>query len=150
MSDILDVSKIEAGKLALDDTAFDLREALEAVHHAYESLAEVKGLALLLAIDERLPASVRGDPVRVRQILSNFITNALKFTERGQVRIEASTTAQGWLRLTVADTGPGVEPATQARLFTPFSQADSSTTRRFGGTGLGLSICRELDRKSVV
>jgi PAS domain S-box-containing protein len=144
MSDILDVSKIEAGKFALDDTPFDLREALVGVHHAYESLAEVKGLALLLAIDERLPAHVRGDPVRVRQILSNFITNALKFTERGHVRIEATQTETGHVRLAVSDTGPGVAAETQARLFTPFSQGDSSTTRRFGGTGLGLSICREL------
>jgi PAS domain S-box-containing protein len=144
MSDILDVSKIEAGKFALDDTAFDLREALRAVHHAYEALAEVKGLALLLAIDERLPATVRGDPVRLRQILSNFITNALKFTERGHVRIEATLTQGGGLRLAVSDTGPGVPVEIQARLFTPFSQGDTSTTRRFGGTGLGLSICREL------
>ncbi len=144
MSDILDVSKIEAGKFALDDIPFDLREALEAVHHAYESLAEVKGLALRLVIDERLPAHVRGDPVRVRQILSNFITNALKFTERGEVRIEAMQTASGGLRLAVSDTGPGVPPEMRARLFMPFSQGDSSTTRRFGGTGLGLSICREL------
>ena len=144
MSDILDVSKIEAGKFALDDIAFDLREALTAVHHAYESLAEVKGLALRLTIDERLPVHVRGDPVRVRQILSNFITNALKFTERGHVRIEATPTGSGGLRLAVSDTGPGIPAETQARLFTPFSQGDSSTTRRFGGTGLGLSICREL------
>ena len=144
MSDILDVSKIEAGKLGLDDTAFDPREVLEAVHHAYESLAEVKGLALRIAIDESLPAHVRGDPVRVRQILSNFITNALKFTERGHVRIEATCSAAGGLRLAVSDTGPGMPLETQARLFTPFSQGDSSTTRRFGGSGLGLSICREL------
>ena len=144
MSDILDVSKIEAGKFALDDTPFDLREALDATHHAYESLAEVKGLALLLAIDERLPTHLRGDPARVRQILSNFVTNALKFTERGQVLIEATQTDSGGLRLAVSDTGPGVPLEMQARLFTPFSQGDSSTTRRFGGTGLGLSICREL------
>ncbi|HWI10650.1 MAG TPA: ATP-binding protein, partial [Burkholderiaceae bacterium] len=143
MSDILDVSKIEAGKLALDDSPFDLRDALRAVHHAYETLAQVKGLTLLLAIDERLPATLRGDAVRVRQILSNFITNALKFTERGHVRIEATRTDAG-LRLAVSDTGPGVDAEIQARLFTPFSQGDSSTTRRFGGTGLGLSICREL------
>jgi PAS domain S-box-containing protein len=146
ISDILDVSKIEAGKITLEDLPFGLRETLHAVHHAYQSLAEVKGLALTLSVADGVPDTVRGDPVRVRQILSNFITNGLKFTERGQVRIEASTTAQGWLRLAVVDTGPGVEPATRARLFTPFSQADSSTTRRFGGTGLGLSICRELAR----
>jgi PAS domain S-box-containing protein len=144
MSDILDVSKIEAGKFALDDIAFDLREALVAAHHAYESLAEVKGLALRLEIDEHLPVTVRGDPVRLRQILSNFITNALKFTERGHVRIDATRTDAGGLRLAVSDTGPGVPAETQARLFRPFSQGDTSTTRRFGGTGLGLSICREL------
>ncbi len=144
MSDILDVSKIEAGKFALDDTPFDLRAALKAVHHAYDALAEVKGLALLLTIDERLPATVRGDPVRVRQILANFITNALKFTERGHVRIEATLRPDGAVRLSVCDTGPGVPALTQAQLFTRFSQGDSSTTRRFGGTGLGLSICREL------
>ena len=80
----------------------------------------------------------------MRQILSNFVTNALKFTERGQVLIEATQTDSGGLRLAVSDTGPGVPPEMQARLFTPFSQGDSSTTRRFGGTGLGLSICREL------
>jgi len=146
ISDILDVSKIEAGKITLEDVPFGLRDTLHAVHHAYESLADVKGLTLALSVAHDVPDTVRGDPVRVRQILSNFITNGLKFTDRGQVRIEASTTAQGWLRLAVVDTGPGVEPATQARLFTPFSQGDSSTTRRFGGTGLGLSICRELAR----
>ena len=144
MSDILDVSKIEAGKIALEDTPFELRETLRAVHHAYHSLAEVKGLALRLAIDERLPVTVRGDPLRVRQILSNFITNALKFTDRGQVCIEATALAAGGLRLAVTDTGPGVPAQTQARLFMPFTQGDSSTTRRYGGTGLGLSICREL------
>jgi PAS domain S-box-containing protein len=144
MSDILDVSKIEAGRLALEDTPFDLHATLVAVHHAYESLAEVKGLAFGLSIDPNLPVTVRGDPVRVRQILSNFITNALKFTERGQVRIEARQADSGALRLAVIDTGPGVPPETQARLFTPFSQGDTSTTRRYGGTGLGLSICREL------
>ena len=146
ISDILDVSKIEAGKITLEDVPFGLRDTLQAVHHAYQSLADVKGLTLELSVADGVPGTVRGDPVRVRQILSNFITNGLKFTDRGQVRIEASTTAQGRLRLAVVDTGPGVEPDTQARLFTPFSQGDSSTTRRFGGTGLGLSICRELAR----
>src|SRR4029079_11019560 len=101
------VSKIEAGRLALEDTPFDLHETLHAVHHAYQSLAEVKGLALLLTIDPGVPGTVRGDPVRVRQILSNFITNALKFTERGHVRIEAAPAAGG-VRLAFSDTGPGV------------------------------------------
>jgi CheY-like chemotaxis protein len=97
----------------------------------------------LLAMDASVPATVLGDPVRLRQILTNFITNALKFTERGRVQIQA--TAEGdRVRLSVADTGPGVDAETQRRLFQPFSQADDSTTRRYGGTGLGLSICREL------
>jgi CheY-like chemotaxis protein len=144
MSDILDVSKIEAGRLGLEDTPFDLHDALRAIHHAYDSLAEVKGLSLQLVIADRLPATVRGDPVRVRQILSNFITNALKFTERGHVRIEAEPATSGRVLIKVSDTGPGVPAEMRTRLFTPFSQGDSSTTRRFGGTGLGLSICREL------
>ena len=144
MSDILDVSKIEAGKITLEDTPFDLRATLQAVHHAYQSLAQGKSLALLLHIDDSLPAFVRGDPVRVRQILSNFITNALKFTERGQVSVVASATEHGTLRLAVTDTGPGIAAELQPLLFAPFSQGDSSTTRRYGGTGLGLSICRDL------
>jgi len=144
MSDILDVSKIEAGRLALEDTPFDLHDTLRAVHHAYDSLAEVKGLRLQLVLHDKLPATVRGDPVRVRQILSNFITNALKFTERGHVRIEAEPAPGGGVLIKVSDTGPGIAADVRERLFTPFSQGDSSTTRRFGGTGLGLSICREL------
>jgi len=144
MSDILDVSKIEAGRLALENTPFDLRETLGAVHHSYASLAEVKGLRLDLDMGADLPATVRGDPVRVRQILSNFITNALKFTERGGVLIEAEPTIDGWIRFAVIDTGPGVPADMRHRLFMPFTQGDSSTTRRYGGTGLGLSICREL------
>ena len=143
ISDILDLSKIEAGKITLEDLPFGLRDTLVAVHHAYLSLAEVKGLELVLSIDDSVPATVRGDPLRVRQILSNFVTNALKFTERGRVRIETSA-RDGRVRLAVHDTGPGIDVATQQRLFTPFSQADESTTRRYGGTGLGLSICREL------
>jgi PAS domain S-box-containing protein len=146
ISDILDVSKIEAGKMALEDVPFGLHETLHDVHHAYQSLADVKGLSLTLVIEPGVPQTVRGDPVRVRQILSNLVTNALKFTESGQVRIEATSSTEGRVRLAVTDTGPGVETATQALLFTPFSQGDTSTTRRFGGTGLGLSICRELAR----
>jgi PAS domain S-box-containing protein len=143
ISDILDLSKIEAGKITLENLPFGLRETLVSVHHAYLSLAEVKGLTLTLTMADDVPATVRGDPLRVRQILSNFVTNALKFTERGQVGIEA-TRRNGSVLLAVRDTGPGIDTATQPRLFTPFSQADESTTRRYGGTGLGLSICREL------
>ena len=91
-----------------------------------------------------MPATVRGDPVRVRQVLGNFLGNALKFTERGRIDVAVELAAPGRLRLSVTDTGPGIDTQTQARLFRPFTQADESTTRRYGGTGLGLSICREL------
>ena len=144
MSDILDVSKIEAGKIALEAVSFDLRDSLQTAYQTYVHLAESKGLELRLEIDNGLPKTVRGDPLRLRQILSNFINNALKFTEHGSVTVAAARTAQGDLRFTVTDTGPGVLPATQELLFTPFTQGDSSTTRRYGGTGLGLAICREL------
>jgi len=144
ISDILDLSKIEAGKIALENVPFGLRETMVAVHDAYQSLAESKGLELVLAIGGGVPITVLGDPVRVRQILTNFITNAIKFTERGRVRIHAETTGDERVRLSVSDTGRGVDAQTQRRLFLPFSQGDDSTTRRFGGTGLGLSICRQL------
>jgi len=144
ISDILDLSKIEAGKFSVESVPFDLRALLAAVHHAYQSLAHAHSLALQLHIDESLPATVRGDPLRLRQILSNYITNGLKFTARGHVRIEASSAGDGFIRFSVSDTGPGIDGDTQRRLFQPFTQADESTTRRFGGTGLGLSICKEL------
>ena len=144
MSDILDVSKIEAGQINLEDVAFDVRETLHATYRTYLRQAESQGMPLRLEIDEALPRTVRGDPVRLRQILSNFINNALKFTEQGGVTVAAMRTAKSDLRITVTDTGPGVSPATQERLFMPFTQGDTSTTRRYGGTGLGLAICREL------
>ena len=144
LSDILDFSKIEAGKFTLDETVFDLRELLAAVDTSYRSLAQARGLSFALAIDEALPMRVTGDPVRVRQILGNFITNAVKFTARGGVRVEAGAGASGGVRLAVVDTGTGIDAAHRGHLFQPFSQGDASTTRRFGGTGLGLSICRQL------
>ena len=144
ISDILDLSKIEAGKIALESVPFGLREALGAVHLAYLPLADAKGLSLSLDLDGDLPHNVLGDPLRVRQILGNFITNAIKFTERGQVRIHAGMLDAERVRLSVTDTGLGIASETQKRLFMPFTQADTSTTRRYGGTGLGLSICREL------
>jgi PAS domain S-box-containing protein len=144
ISDILDLSKIEAGKFSIESVPFDLRRLLFAVHHAYGSLADGRSLMLDLQIDDDVPTTVRGDPVRLRQILSNYITNGLKFTERGQVRIEAALAEPGVVRLTVSDTGPGIPEDVQQRLFQPFVQADGSTTRRYGGTGLGLSICKEL------
>jgi PAS domain S-box-containing protein len=144
ISDILDLSKIEAGKLSIEAVAFHLPQLLRSLHHAYGTLAEARGLKLELDADPALPEVVRGDPLRVRQILSNYLTNALKFTARGSVRVVARRSSGERLRFEVHDTGPGLDAATQARLFKPFTQADDSTTRRYGGTGLGLSICREL------
>ncbi|MEO7336683.1 MAG: PAS domain S-box protein, partial [Caldimonas sp.] len=144
LSDILDLSKIEAGKIALEEVPFDLREALTGVYQSYRTMAEMKDLEISLSMAEDLPCTVMGDPVRVRQILINFTANAIKFTDRGSVRIEATLDPAGAVRVEVIDSGDGIDAATQERLFQPFSQGDSSTTRRYGGTGLGLSICREL------
>jgi len=144
ISDILDLSKIEAGKLRLESAEFDLRALLESIEHGYAALAEARALALEMVVRTGVPRRVRGDPVRLRQVLSNFLSNALKFTEHGGVRIEVRAADATRLRFEVQDSGPGIAAEVQARLFTPFTQADESTTRRFGGTGLGLSICREL------
>ena len=144
LSDILDFSKIEAGKFTLESSVFDLRELLAAVQASYRPLADAKNIDFELEIDGRLAAIVIGDPVRIRQILGNYITNAVKFTSHGRIRIVAGPGDRGCVRLAVVDTGAGVDAPLQALLFQPFSQGDSSTTRRFGGTGLGLSICRQL------
>ena len=144
LSDILDFSKIEAGKFTLEASAFDLRELLAAVQASYRPLADAKDLAFELEIDARTIAIVSGDPVRIRQILGNYITNAVKFTTQGGIRIVAAPGARGGVRLAVVDTGRGVDAQLQPLLFQPFSQGDASTTRRVGGTGLGLSICRQL------
>jgi PAS domain S-box-containing protein len=144
ISDILDLSKIEAGKLEVALAPFDLRDLLERLQQAYGALATSQGLAFEADIGAGLPQFVQGDALRVRQILSNFLHNALKFTAEGGIRLGARALPGGRVRLEVQDTGPGIDTATQARLFKPFTQADESTTRRYGGTGLGLSICREL------
>ncbi|MCM4078313.1 hybrid sensor histidine kinase/response regulator [Paractinoplanes hotanensis] len=159
ITDILDFSKIEAGALVLDDVPINLCAMLEDVLDLMRENARAKNLELLGICDPALPAWVCGDPVRLRQILLNFTTNAIKFTESGEVVITirpAGVTSltpvvglepsddRVQLRLEVTDTGIGVDPADGDRLFGAFTQADSSTTRRFGGTGLGLAICREL------
>jgi len=146
LSDILDFSKIEAGKFTLEASAFDLRELLAAVQASYRPLTDASDLTLELEIDAALASVVTGDPVRIRQILGNFLTNAVKFTAQGGIRIVATGGATGCVRLAVADTGGGVDAQLLPLLFQPFSQGDSSTTRRVGGTGLGLSICRQLAR----
>ena len=145
LSDILDLAKIEAGRLQTDDHPFDLDALLQSLQRAYTTLADARGLALQLELSgDGALGMVRGDALRVRQILSNLLTNALKFTEQGSVRLLAHRLDATRVRFEVHDTGPGIELAVQQRLFRPFTQADDSTTRRFGGTGLGLSICREL------
>ena len=147
LSDILDLSKIEAGKMHLDEIPFDLKELIRTLHQAYGSLADTKGLEMSVEYDEDLPQVVIGDPVRVRQILSNYLNNALKFTDSGSIRMSVRVAAGVRLRFEVTDTGPGIDEAQQLLLFRPFSQADVSRARRVGGTGLGLSICRQLGEK---
>ena len=147
ISDVLDLSKIEAGKMELNPTPFDLRKLVESIVGAYSALAQGHGLSL--SLDPLppmgdLPRLVMGDPVRLRQILGNYLSNALKFTEQGGVRLVLQVPAPGRVRFEVIDTGAGLGPELHQRLFEPFSQADDSSTRRHGGTGLGLSICREM------
>ncbi len=148
VDDILDYSKLEANKLELEITAFNLRELLDGVLQLMQRPAENKGLRLSLQLDPSVRLPVRGDPVRVRQVLSNLIGNAIKFTERGTitlvVRRLGETSGQHLLRFEVRDTGIGISADAQARLFRSFTQADASTTRLYGGTGLGLAICKRI------
>jgi CheY-like chemotaxis protein len=144
ISDILDVAKVEAGKLQLESAPFDLHALLASLQHDFSALAAGHGLAFGARFDPALPVWVRGDALRARQIIVNFLHNALKFTAHGGIRLEVIALTEGRVRFEVHDTGPGIHPATQAKLFEPFTQADTSTTRRYGGTGLGLSLSREL------
>ena len=148
VDDILDYSKLEADRLELETTGFNLRELLHSVITLMERPAEAKNLHLTLFIDSSVRLPVRGDPVRLRQILTNLISNAIKFTERGSVTVKVrrigETPAQHQLRFEVQDTGIGIDAATRERLFQPFSQADASTTRLYGGTGLGLVISHRI------
>ena len=144
ISDILDLSKIEAGRLTLEHVVFDFHALLVSLRSSYAELARAKGLGFRLEVESGVPRWVDSDPVRVRQILANFVNNALKFTERGMIEVRVSVKGPGCVRMEVVDTGMGVPAGLLPRLFKPFSQADSSTTRQYGGTGLGLSICRQL------
>jgi PAS domain S-box-containing protein len=144
INDILDFSKIEAGKLDLDEVDFDLGAAVRSVAGTISAQARSKGLDVAVAIDDDVPGWVRGDSLRLRQVLVNLVGNAVKFTDRGGVTIGVSTLGGDGLRFRVVDTGIGIEPSAHSTLLDPFSQADSSTTRRFGGTGLGLAICAQL------
>jgi len=142
LNDVLDLSKIEAGKLIIETIEFDLGEMLRATTHAYSPLAAEKGLIFTQDFDS-IDGVYRGDPTRIRQILSNLISNALKFTDAGEIEVSARFAGET-LCLSVKDTGIGIAPETLSKLFHKFTQADETTTRRFGGTGLGLSICRDL------
>ena len=148
VDDILDYSKLEADKLELESTAFNVRELLEEVIQLMERPAQSKGLRMHLQIDSSVRLPVRGDPVRLRQVLGNLLSNAVKFTERGSITVSVrrtgETTAQHQLRFEVRDTGVGISRAAQARLFQAFNQADASTTRLYGGTGLGLAISKRI------
>ena len=143
LNDILDLSKIEAGRLTLETTEFDMGELARGAHAVFSAIAEERGLAFSLEIDEAALGTYEGDPTRVRQILHNLASNALKFTAAGEVSISLRALEAG-VRVQVCDTGEGIAPEALDRLFDKFVQADASTTRRFGGTGLGLAICREL------
>jgi CheY-like chemotaxis protein len=143
LNDILDLSKVEAGKLELEHIEFDVGELARGAHESFTALAAQKGLKCRLAIAPEAEGTYLGDPTRVRQILHNLISNALKFTDAGEIAVAVETDA-GWLRMTVSDTGVGIAADQLDRLFQKFEQADASSTRRYGGTGLGLSICRDL------
>ncbi len=159
LNDILDFSKIEAGRLELEQTAFDLIEITNDVLELMQDQAQTKSLRVSCTIAPDLPTQLLGDPLRVRQILTNLVSNAIKFTEQGGVAIEIEGAPEATLQpleqdahaqsatailFRVRDTGVGMSAETMTRLFTAFSQADGSTTRRFGGTGLGLAICKQL------
>ena len=148
IDDILDVSKIEAGRLELRPEPTSIADVVESVYLVYSVAASAKNLLLIRTVDARLSPALVVDPLRLRQILNNFTSNAIKFTVEGHVelRVDLVERREGWdlVRFSVSDTGIGVSPENQKKLFQPFVQAEADTTRRFGGTGLGLAICRRL------
>ena len=155
LNDILDFSKIEADKLELEHAPFSLREVLEEVTETFRSVVIQKHVELITHAVPTVPDRLRGDALRVRQVLTNLVSNAFKFTEKGEVLLKAETVdrtgdtagpGEVFLRISVRDTGIGISADQQARLFQSFAQADSSTTRKYGGTGLGLVISRRLAR----
>lgn len=143
LNDILDISKVEAGKLSLENIPFSIRDLIEECTTLHAQQARRKHVDLVNEIDPTLPESFLGDPTRARQILNNLLSNAIKFTEEGSVRIK-TTYSGGSLRIDVIDTGIGMSNEGLHRIFSPFSQADADTTRLYGGTGLGLTLCRQL------
>ena len=147
LDEVLDFSKVEAGKLELTTIEFDLRHEVNLAFQLLKPQAAAKGISLELILDDELPLRTLGDPYRIRQILTNLAGNAIKFTEEGHVRIAVANVnvpANGSVRFLVEDSGPGIAPETLKRLFVPFTQGDSSMSRKHGGTGLGLSISMRL------
>ena len=145
VNDALDLARIEAGKLELETHDFDLRALVAEVAALMAPVAEQRGLAFHVGIAEGAPAGLRGDPVRVRQILLNLLGNAVKFTDRGEIALEVRPGLEGGVGFVVRDTGPGLNDEQKQRLFRRFEQADGArTTARYGGSGLGLAICQEL------
>ena len=153
LNDVLDLSKIEAGKLELESVGFDGRDLIEGVANLMGSHAREKGLEIVTQVSSDVPAQLQGDPERLRQLLMNLLSNAIKFTDEGSVAVRETMDStveneadedREWLRVEVEDTGIGLAEAQQFEVFEAFTQADVSTTRRYGGTGLGLSICHRL------
>jgi PAS domain S-box-containing protein len=148
IDDILDLSKLEAREMHLEKLDFDPVNSVEAVADLLAPQANAKGIKLFTLLDTNLPAVLRGDPTRLRQVIMNLVGNAIKFTERGEVQLQASLYGETDTKVTVnfaiKDTGIGIAPENLKLLFQPFTQVDASTTRRYGGTGLGLAICRQL------
>ena len=154
INDILDFSKMDAGKLSLEIISVDLEKLFEEILDLFRHEVELKGLDLSLTLGKGIPRQIQGDPLRLQQILINLVSNAVKFTSEGEIRIRVESPCPGEfsdidtlpLMISVTDTGIGMDPATLEQLFVPFSQADSATTRHFGGTGLGLAISGKLAR----
>ncbi|HZP13109.1 MAG TPA: ATP-binding protein, partial [Nevskiaceae bacterium] len=148
INDILDISKIEAGMMQVEAAPLDLREIVRRAVQIGREAGSAKSLEFSAAIDDKVPPALRGDPVRLSQVLTNLISNAIKFTERGQVAVSArlvrDTAGEVFVRFAVTDSGIGIPRDVVPRLFQPFVQADGSTTRKYGGTGLGLAISRRL------
>lgn len=146
INDILDFSKLEAGKIDIEEIPFNLHRTIEQICKLISKKIEDKNLELLIEYPRTLPSFFIGDPGRIRQILTNFLSNAIKFTEKGHIHIKIALSSENIYKISISDTGIGMTKEQMDKVFEHFTQADSSTTREYGGTGLGLSICRKLAR----